>query len=600
MSTKRPGRSSSRRSRWTLVAALAAVAAAHFALARSAAVPQIHSGGDNAAYVSLAHSLAQDGSYRELWHPDAPPHTKYPPLYPAFLSVFILSGAKTWGAFKASSLALTTLSVALCFLWARRLAGLWVGLAVALLFGVSYPLLFAAQWILSDPLFLVATMGSLYCLAPRAPPDRAADSSAWELWAGLALAAAAYFTRTAGAPLVLAAAAVLGWQRRWKALGIFAAAFALPAALWHFRGGEYATEFWLVNPYIPDLGRAGFGDIVVRAAANFWQYATEYVPSGLFGLPSGSAQVALGCAVTLAVVVGWLHRLRPRPGAAEFFALLYGGLILAWPEQWSSDRFVLPLFPLALLYAGESIMRAAAQVRTRWQDSQARPPLSGWLRRRLPGWLPGLSPESSRRAVAVLALLALASVPAGLSRSKLSQLSTGCAERVAVEGPFGCYPENIRAFGAVALWAGQTLPEGSSVLSRKPRLFYAFSGLPSVTYPFTRDGSRLLQVADSLGIGYVLRSNWDGSEAAYVDPAVIAHSGRFCLVTGFRFSSGATVSLIAITATQSEDDSGRSEADYLILPVCSPEADLNPPSRAATASMTIPILDQRSEPGLRP
>src|SRR5690606_28766828 len=121
-----------------------------------------------------------------------------------------------------------------------------------------------SHWILADPLFVLLTMTALWLLERRAgAPGRRAGATGDRrlLAAGIAVALAAYFTRTAGLPLLIA---ILGWlalARRWRALWTAAGVFVLPALLWALRGGgsgggpgDYAAEFWLVDPYQPGLG----------------------------------------------------------------------------------------------------------------------------------------------------------------------------------------------------------------------------------------------------------------------------------------------------------------------------------------------------------
>ena len=43
-------------------------------------------GGDNAHYLLLAKALAEGKGYRDIFRPDAPPHTLYPPLFPLMLA----------------------------------------------------------------------------------------------------------------------------------------------------------------------------------------------------------------------------------------------------------------------------------------------------------------------------------------------------------------------------------------------------------------------------------------------------------------------------------------------------------------------------------
>ena len=573
-----------------LWAGLAFALGVHVVLALSASVPQVHNGGGHVGYLALAHSLVEDGAYRELWHPGEPDHTKFPPLYPAFLAAMILAGATTWGAFKASSIALTALATAFCFLWARRLRGDRAGVVVAVLFGASYAVLFAAQGILSEPLFLVATMGCLWLLAP----GKVEPKPRWELAAALALAVAAYFTRSAGVPLIVAAGLWLAIGRRWKELGVFAAVLAVPVFLWgRASAGDYASEFWLINPYAPDLGRAGLWELVVRAVTNAWKYASDYVPNGLAGSLGGVAAV-VGIALTVATLAEWLRRVRSGPGVAELFLVLYCGLLAAWP--WSGNRFALPILPLVLLYAYASVARLAKF----WVDRRPAPEPAA----------PGAVRENRwRRLTSAAALAATVAVPAGLSWDRLRDPSLGCDQAIVAKGrgPWSCYPENYRVFHVMALWAGDHLPEGSVVYSHRPSLFYAYSGLQSVaygrrsvTYPFAIDGSRFMAMADSLGIGYVARSRWggwDGSEASYVDPVVAAHPERFCQVARLQSPTESIWMLAILPPLEGEAERPSQTSRGTELRECPPEGGSTLPSQSAVASMTVPF--PRTVPFLR-
>jgi hypothetical protein len=78
----------------------AAVLLAQILLSLAVFNPAPHSGGDNAGYISLAHGLLTTGTYTEVFDPAGLPHTKYPPLFPVLLALWMLLGAKTWTALK--------------------------------------------------------------------------------------------------------------------------------------------------------------------------------------------------------------------------------------------------------------------------------------------------------------------------------------------------------------------------------------------------------------------------------------------------------------------------------------------------------------------
>ena len=524
------------RGRWAGVWPLPAVMALHLALGLSSFLTAVHTGGDNAAYLSLATSLVEEGRYVELWHPGTPPHTKYPPAYPLVLAVAMTLGMKTFTAFKLLSLAFTTAATGFCYLWLRRLHSVPFAFGVASLFGASAAVLTASHWILSDPMFLALTLASFWLISPRLDPR--ADPATWDrqlvssrrVWVGMAMVLAAYFTRSAGLPLVLAVAVWLALRRRFRPLGIYGLVFAVPALLWWLRdartGRDYVSEFWMVNPYAPDLGQIGAGGLLLRILDNFWQYVTEYVPEGLTGF-GGTMGMVLGLALGGLALYGWGRRMSHQGGLPEWFALIYSALILVWPAVWSGDRFALPLFPLALVYAGEGLavlVDTFLEGRERW-------------------FLAG--------AGAFLAVLM------GVSWFGTVGPSHECRQRVDVAGPWGCYGQNVRDFAATAHWAGEHLDAEAAVASRKPRLFYLLSGRRSVTYPFTTDGVALLQQADSLGLSYVVRDSWDRATRAYVDPALARHPERFCVAAAVGGLGGQPTYVMAFAeppeATEAEE-----------------------------------------------
>ena len=481
---------------------LAAVALVHLAIALPALNPAPHSGGDNAGYLSLAHSLATGAGYVEAWDPALVPHTKYPPLYPALLAGAMGLGAEAWITFKLLSLLLVTVSVTVCFAWVRDRHGLVMATGVAGVLAFSPAFLWSTNWILSDPLFLALTLACLWCFHRS---EHAAVPSRWIL-AGCVFAILSTFTRTAGLPLVLAVGAALGLARHWRALAGFVVAFVAPNVFWWLRsrvGGEaqYVSEFWMINPYQPDLGQAGIGDLVARVLENLQGYVLVHIPAGLSPW-SGGALTALGLVLIVAALAGWVARIRVRWTVVELFTPLYFGLILLWPAVWSGDRFALPLYPLVLFYAGEALLRGARRV-------DPRLPLAAG-------------------AIAVAVLL----VPSMQSWRQSASGAMACRGVVRQAGPFACYAEGFRQFVTASRWLGENVPDGSAVFSRKPRILYTLSGVRSRTYPLSADPDRFFREAREVGVSYVVLDRVDGLGEVYVGAVVRDRPWAFCGLVG--------------------------------------------------------------------
>ena len=496
---------------WTI---LLVVAIAHLAIALPALSPAPHNGGDNAGYISLAHSLATGESYVEAWDPAELPHTKYPPFYPALLAVAMLLGAEAWLTFKLLSVLLVTTAVVLSFGWVRDRYGPGLAAGVAAVLTLSPALLWSSNWILSDPLFLALTLGCLWTFhrsdgksRPLAQAQDSHDDRSWAwIAAGCLMAILATFTRTAGLPLVLAVAGALALGRRWRVAGAFAAAFAIPSVAWWLRSqragqAQYISEFWLIDPYQPDLGTAGIVDLIGRVLENLQGYVFSHIPGGLTTW-SGAPLTLLGVLLVGTAVVGWIRRLRSQTTVAELFFPLYFGLILLWPAVWSGDRFALPLYPLLLFYSGEALVAGAARLHPRL------PLMSG---------------------VIVAALLV---VPSARGWTHATRRAAACREAVRAAGPFACYGEGFQEFVAAARWLGENAPDEAGVFSRKPRIFYTLSGVRSRTYPLSADADRFFEEARKAGVSYVVLDRVDRLANAYVAPVLMARPEAFCSLVG--------------------------------------------------------------------
>ena len=584
-----------------LAAALgAAVVAVHVAMAVVSMSPKPGTNDIN-VYLALANSLAQHGAYVEAWHPDSPPHAKYPPAYPAVLAIMILAGAKTWGAFKALSVFCTGLATGFCFLWLRRRTGVWMAAALSLLFGVSPGLLFvASQQLLSEPMFLALMLASLWLLTPGAGSERRLESRTRYLAAGLILAVATCFTRSAGLPLAAAAALCLAQDRRWRMLAAIAALLALPAVLWRFPPGmDYIGEFQIVNRYASSQGMAGPADLAWRVGTNLWLYAVGYVPGQFTGVATpvgamfvvdryvpgqftgvaGAMRMVAGLILAGLALGGWLASMRRRPGVAEYFFALYAGLVLLWPGVL---RYALPLLPLVLLYATDALAFLGRRLTEKGPGQFLRKTLG-------PSTSAGPKRLPARRILAAAAV-ALVVTPSVLSWGEAVRAARLCRTATERAGAYACAPVWVQGYHALSVWAGRHLPGGSIVLTRRPHMFHVLSGLRSVLLTRPDNYSLFFSRADSLGAEYVLKTAWHyprHNVVGYVDSIVAAHPYRFCRATAFRQTDGLVVSLLAIKPPPPEG----AASGPIRLEVCPEWADRQqlPP---ALLSMTVPLLDR--------
>jgi hypothetical protein len=504
-------------------------------LTASVFLPSPHNGGDNAGYVTLAHSLLDRGAYLELWDPMEVPHTKYPPVFPLLLAGVMALGVKGWVGLKTIPFLSTLLAGAFTFLWVRGRSGILLAAGIALLLALSDGILDYSRWVLSDPTFLALTVGALWALeragragdegvedAPEGPgPSQDPGPSGGWLGLGFALVVLAYFTRSAGLPLVVATMAWLGLRRWWRGLTLFLLSFSLPAGLWWLRGriqggSEYVAEFWFIDPYRPEMGQIGVSGLFGRVWENLLNYVSVFIPEGIVGGESWFL-LPLGVALSLLALVGWIRSLREEVRVTEIFLPLYGGLMCLWPGVWSGDRFALPLLPILLFYAAMA----------------------------LHGFLKGLKPTLRGGALALGFLLV--AVPAlGNWRAEV-RVAQECRPLVAEKGSWACHGLGVQGYVVLAGWSGENLPPGAAVVTRKPRIFYVQSGVKTMSLPLTTDAGEFLSASEAKGARYLTADWWDGLASYYLPRILSQEPGSFCFLTGAGVGGEMGIQLLGIT-----------------------------------------------------
>ncbi len=455
--------------------------------------PGLDTGGDNAVYLILARSLAAGTGYADLYLPDAPAHTQFPPGFPVLLSFVARAGPGT-DILLAKFLVLLAGAAAVYFVVRLFTALLPEQRLPALALLVSVPMLVSAgSRVLSEIPYLLLSMATLWLLV--ADDDR----PGWRTWLGVVLAAVALLFRTAGVALVLAVALQLAMRRRFVPLAVLAGLSLAVLVPWQLRagsagGGGYLAQLLARDPYVPEFGRVGPLDVAVRLGRNLASYGLRVVPGSLAPvLPRGVVAGILGVAVAALVAVGF-HDRWWRWSVTESYAVFGGGVLLAWPEVWADGRFLLPLLPLLVLYFVLGLVR-----------------LGGRLKRRR------LVPY------AVGALVVLNAV--GVGQRAVRAAGTNAA-RIRGERYAGYSPGWQRYFEACD-WIDENVGDDAVVLARKPEFVYLWTGNRSFRYPFSNDRARVLEAVERSD--YILFDNfgWTKTTHYFLNPVLQDHPGRF-------------------------------------------------------------------------
>lgn len=482
--------------------------------------PTLFTGGDNAGYMILADALRSGEGYRDLYLPDAPLHTKYPPGYPMVLAAVGFAGGLQ--LFKLVSLACTSAAVWFTYRLARIRLGGPAAVAATGLVAVNPVLLEYSHYELSEALFATVVMGSLVAWANSTDEtgaftggmegdarEASAEGRGWI--AGLGASVGAFLVRTAGLPLLCAVWLYQLGRRRWRRLAASLGAGGAAVGGWllyqSLAGGEeegYLQQLFMVNPYDPAAGTAGPQELLGRAARNLWIYTSDVLPHSLLGEPlrgdGATVATALGLGVAILTLTGWLSSGNRRLGVPELFLPLYAALILLWPDQWTDRRFLLPLLPLILIYTIGGVQTTAR----RWREESA--------------------------SAAVAAGAALLALPALASAAIQAPERVRCTTAHWRDAP--CVAPAWSSFYDAARWAGAHTPEDAVIVNRKPRIFYWLSGRRGDVYPYSREPAVVLSNLEEIGGGYVVVDQLFSTTAAYLVPAIRSAPDRFEVVYG--------------------------------------------------------------------
>ncbi len=303
---------------------------------------------DDGVYMVAAKSVATGEAYRQINLPDQRRVTKYPPLYPSYLSLAwriqpqFPRVLQTASALQAM---LLPVYLALILLLLRQLGLSWRRtFLVAAWTIVSFSLILMTITLYSELLFGIFLTGAIFAIERAAGDDD--HGVRWALLGGL-LTGLAYLTRTAALPMLAAVPIFFFLRKRPRLCGPFFV-FALPmAAGWHAWGAMHATG---PSPYLDEYAEVIrsnglLSHLLTQAALISATVAEELVP----GITTFEMGIPLHHLVLAAAIAGAIRigRRRNWPMALVFTAP-YLLMIMCWWGSRQLGRFLIPIWPVLL------------------------------------------------------------------------------------------------------------------------------------------------------------------------------------------------------------------------------------------------------------
>lgn len=315
-------------------------------------MPQFAYLHDDGLQFVTAKSLAE-GEFRIQSLPESPLQTKFPPLYPLYLSIIwrlnphfpdnlVLATWLSWMVFVAF------LGVVWRYTRGEALGEVRMWTLIALTALNPYLILFGCT-MFSEVFFSCFVLATFLALRRSA----SVDGIKWAIGAGV-LGGCAYLSRTAGIALLVSVPLFLAIKKDWKRAGAFAATmlpFAVGWTLW--TGTHHVHPMDNTLMYYTDYTGYQFLNVDIH---NFAVVVWKNLDGMLYGMGSlvmpsilpGLFLRILTQVIAVAMIVG-IVRLARRGIMQDYasFALISCGILLVWHFP-PNERFVLPILPLLI------------------------------------------------------------------------------------------------------------------------------------------------------------------------------------------------------------------------------------------------------------
>jgi hypothetical protein len=511
---------------------------------------------DGSVYYILGTALAEGKGYRLLNEPGEIEAIQYPPLLPLAVAAhqrllgtsdFLVVGPRLRIFYFLLSIGF----VIATYLLARQYLTPEYALPASLVCVLYFFVYYWADTLYAEIPFGLATV--LFVLSNR----RADQAAVYGVMAGL-LAVAAYMLRTAGIALLVAWVVESLLRARYRQALLRAVIALVPVVLWQahimqvqqsyeyrhpaypyqrasyqYSNVSYAENTSLIDPFKPELGRAGPMELFQRvgnnlvvmphalgepvsAPASFWRaqlttflslvHSTWTPPQWLIAIPI----TLIGCVVIAGMVLLWARQDWFIP--PYFVAYVLVTSLTPWPEQF--PRYFTPLTP----FLAVSLFYVVASV-------------AAWRRRQERGW-----DRSAIRIVTIL-LLTMIFVVQGLTLTQAwargrSLVTYYDASGKEMKYPLFYHDPRWEPVNTALEWLRRRSKPGEVVAATAPHSAYLRTGLPAVLPPMETDRERAQQLMDSVPVKYVVLDilGIPGISERYAAPTVESHPHLWKLI----------------------------------------------------------------------
>jgi hypothetical protein len=440
-------------------------------------------GGDFAQYIHQAINITQGADMADTGYiysrytPSLGPRA-YPPGFPLLLAPTYALFGFDMRAFQVQMILMQLMALVVIYLLYRQEVAPPTALILALMLGLSPYLISYKRAIMSDVPFMLVSL-TFVLWVERVYKRRHFDH--WAILVAALLASAGCLIRTVGFATLgaLLISDLVRWRRATRfTLWTIGCTVALVGGSRLLLGGGEGSYFDQLTNYSLLIIWQNVEHYLIHSIRGFW--AGPSLTLGEF-----SAPILWLTAIPL-IIYGFVQRAWRSSLFMELFFLFHLGIILAWPST-QELRFLYPVLPLFLLYAGIGFEGVVAQIGQR---------------------------TNLRVARALATVFAVGIVVIYAVRT---------SEVIAAEGPVADGPYIPAATALFQFVGEETAPEAVFVF-RKPRVLSLYTQRSASAFPYNQPMPVVIAYLQEIVVDYVIVKKEDDREQPH-DAALMALAG---------------------------------------------------------------------------
>lgn len=457
--------------------------------------------GDNATYYVLGKGLSEFAGFVNYASPNKAPHNHFPPGYPFLLSIIMFISSDDIQLMKFMNGVLALGIGLLSFLIVKRLTSkpLLAGfISVAIIMNAE--LLYYSSIMMSEVPFAFFTVLALFLLV-RMPIDRPFFKNL-NFFIILFLIVYSFYIRAFGVALLGGAVVFLLFRKKISyavalLIGFFTGILPWQIRSYQLGGSSQLNVLFRKNFYRQEEGTIETSDLLERIVSNFDRIFSIELPQSILPILDLSSESTssftkwiIGLAFVAVIIYGVKKTSLNGILLGSYFVFTLA-ILFVWPDYFSSQRYLVPVIPILSILFYIGLYEFMSLVFKKYF---------------------GLS-SFNPAFLFVFFLFFL---------SPIRKLSQSAKQN---------YPIQWAEFFAMAKWTKEKINDKVVICSRKPYLFYLFSGHTSCNYRYTENDLELLDGLNVNRVDYVVYDQLGfGTTPRCLGNAINKHKDRFNVI----------------------------------------------------------------------